>query len=116
MIDGRKRFINQTDKDLNIVIFIREGSNPEDEGGRKSLSVAAQGTVEVIYTGEPGEEDIVFLNGLLIEWMEGTELIGVSRRVVSRGDTWDNVLNTNEVVVIAALSAGIFEAHASRAG
>lgn len=106
MAEGRKTFVNQTDKNINITMFIRAGDSPEDEGGSEIVSVSAHGQVEYIYEGEPGSLGYVYLNGLLVEWQEGSDMIGVSRKVVTRGDAWDNVMNTNNTVTISSLAAG----------
>lgn len=106
MAEGRKKFINQTDKDINITLFIREGNNPEDEGGKEMVSVSKHDSVEMIYEGEPGSDGYVFLNGLLVEWSHVNNLVGVSRRVVTRGDEWDNKLNTHDTLTITDLEAG----------
>ena len=113
MKEGMKKFINPTDKQINITLFIREGDSPDDEGPTDVVTVPAKGNGEYVYEGEPGSEGYVFLNGLLIEWQEGSDMIGVSRKVVQRGDAWDNTLNTANTVTIAALSAGTLNASGS---
>lgn len=110
MVEGEKKFINKTNKNINITMFIRAGDNPQDEGGTEMVSVAANGRVEVVFEGEPGSLGYVYLNGLLIEWLEGSDMIGVSQKVVERGDAWDNILNTNAVITISTLSAGTLKA------
>jgi hypothetical protein len=106
MAEGRKKFINQTDKDINITLFIRAGDNPEDEGGTEMVSVSKHDSVEMIYEGDAGSDGYVFLNGLLVEWSDGNNLVGVSRKVVTRGDAWDDKLNTNDTLTISDLEAG----------
>lgn len=113
MAEGRKTFINHTDKTINITAFIREGGSPEDTGNSQIMTLLSGQHAEMIYVGEPGPSGYVFLNGLLIEWQEGSDLVGVSRRVVVRGDAWDNTLNTNSTVTISNLSAGILDAEGS---
>ncbi|HMB92353.1 MAG TPA: hypothetical protein VKP65_15985 [Rhodothermales bacterium] len=113
MTESRKIFINHTDKDINITLFIREGNSPEDEGGTEMVSVSKHDSVEMIYEGEPGSDGYVFLNGLLIEWSHGNNLVGVSRRVVTRGDLWDNTLNTHDTLTISDLEAGTLSASGS---
>ena len=116
MAEGKKKFINNTDKNINISMFIRSGGSPKDEGGIEVVSVAAHAQVEYIYEGEPGSLGYVYLNGLLIEWQEASEMVGVSKKVVVRGDAWDNTLNTNDTVTISALSTGILSASGSNTG
>lgn len=113
MTEGQKIFVNQTGKDIYITLFIRAGDNPEDEGGTTIVSVAKQGKIETAYEGEPGSLGYVYLNGLLVEWNEGPNMVGVSRKVVQRGDTWDTMLNTNETINISAVAAGMFSANAN---
>ena len=110
MKEGRKTFVNETGHSLNITMFIRAGGNPYDEGGTEVVSVASGGQVEAIYEGFPGAEGYVFLNGLLIEQKHDSDWVGVSRRVGQRGDAWDNTLNTNDTVIISAVSAGVLTA------
>ena len=113
MAEGMKTFINHTDKDLNITMFIRAGDSPLDEGGTEMVSVAKHGRVEAVYEGEPGSVGYVFLNGLLLEWQEGNNMTGVSQKVVTRGDHWDNTLNTNSTVTITDLKGGSLQASGS---
>ena len=113
MAEGTKKFINQTDKNINITMFIRAGDSPADEGGTEMVSVAGLGQVEAVFEGEPGSLGYVYLNGLLIEWQEGEDMVGVSRKVVARGDSWDNALNTNNTVTIAVLLGGTLDAFGS---
>ena len=113
MVEGKKKFINKTGQNINITMFIRAGGTPKDIGGTQVVSVEANGQVEVIYEGEPGPLGYAYLNGLLIEWQVGKDMIGVSKKVVERGDPWDNTLNTNDTVTISALSAGTLNATGS---
>ncbi len=114
MAEGSKTFINNTDKDVNITLFIRAGDNPQDEGGIEMVSVPKHGgRVDQIFDGDPGSLGYVYLNGLLIEWQAGPDLIGVSRKVATRGDAWDNVLNTNDTVTISSLAGGVLDASGS---
>ncbi len=110
MKEGKKTFVNETDKSLNITMFIRAGGNPIDEGGTEVVSVQSGHQLEAIYEGYPGAEGYVFLNGLLIEWHEDTDIVGASKRVGQRGDAWDNTLNTNDTVIISAVDAGTLTA------
>jgi hypothetical protein len=114
MAEGWKTFINHTDKNINITLFVRAGDSPQDEGGTEMVSVAKNGgRVEQIYEGAPGSLGYVYLNGLLMEWQEGSDMVGISRKVGTRGDTWDNVLNTNDTVTIFALTGGTMNASGS---
>ena len=106
MAEGKKKFVNETDKDINITLFIRAGNNPADEGGTEMVSVSKHGSVEMIYEGNAGSDGYVFLNGLLVEWSHGNNMVGVSRKVVERGDPWDDKLNTNNTLTISDLEAG----------
>jgi hypothetical protein len=58
----------------------------------------------------------VYLNGLLIEWQEGSDMVGVSKKVGQRGDAWDDTLNTNNTVTISAVSAGTLSVSGSNPG
>ncbi|KAA3663359.1 MAG: hypothetical protein DWQ04_10910 [Chloroflexi bacterium] len=114
MAEGSKTFINHTDKDVNITLFVRDGDSPQDKGGTELVSVPKHGGhVTMIYSGDPGSLGYVYLNGLLVEWQEGPDMVGVSRKVAQRGDAWDNVLNTNDTVSISALTSGTFMASGS---
>ena len=113
MKEGRKTFVNETGKNLNITMFVRAGGTPQDQGGTEEVSVATGQQIEAIYEGFPGAEGYVFLNGLLIEWRSGPNMIGVSQKVVDRGDAWDNTLNTNDTVTITSVSAGTLDASGS---
>lgn len=116
MSEGEKRFVNASGKDVTVTLFIRAGDSPQDEGGTEAYDIAASGPnqeIHVIYEGEPGGEGYVFLNALLVEWAEGGDKVGVSRRVVRRGDAWDDTLNTNSTITIQSLGAGTFAASGS---
>ncbi len=110
MAEGTKTFVNESGKNINITMFIRAGDSPQDEGGTEVVSVDSGEQVEAVYEGFTGSLGYVFLNGLLIEWQKDTDMVGVSRKVVQRGDAWDNTLNTNDTVVISALAAGTLDA------
>lgn len=111
--EGKKTFVNETDKNLNIILFVRAGDNPEDEYGTQAVPVGAQKLVDAVYLGEPGSLGQVYLNGLLVEWNEGQNLIGVSQKVVRRSDDWDNTLNENNTVTITQLASGTLSASGS---
>ena len=115
MKEGKKTFVNHSGRDLNITMFIRTGGNPQDEGGTEMVSVRKGGQVEGIYEGYPGPEGYVFLNGLLVEWQEGSDMVGVSRKVgaQNRGDAWDSTLNTNSTITISEVGAGTLDAQGS---
>ena len=116
MGEGMKTIVNDSGIDITITLFIREGDSPSDEGGTEAYDVGARSpdnSIEVVYEGYPGSEGYVFLNALLVEWAEGGDKVGVSRRVVTRGDAWDDVLNTNSTITVAALGAGRFDAQGS---
>lgn len=116
MAEGRKKLINMTDKNIHITLFIRDGDNPQDQGGIETVPVAAFGTAEIFFDGDPGSLGYVYLNGLLIEWQEDYDMVGVSRKVVVRGDALDNALNTNDTVTIQQVSAGLLDAFGSNTG
>ena len=116
MAEGKKTFINNSGKDITLTLFIREGDSPTDEGGKESYdlgSSAPNNELEVVYVGEAGSEGYVYLNALLAEWQDGGDKVGVSKRVVTRGDAWDNLLNTNNTVTIDSLTAGQLDAAGS---
>ena len=113
MKEGRKWIHNQTKHDLTITLLIREGSSPEGIGGTEQVWVPGGATEEVIYLGNPGGEGYVFLNGLLVEWEDGSDYAGVSRRVKQRGDAWDSTLNTNNSITISSVGAGTLSASGS---
>ncbi len=116
MAEGKKTLINNSGKDITVTLFIRDGDSPRDEGGHESydLSASAPGNeLEVIYVGDAGSLGYVYLNALLAEWAEGANMVGVSRRVVTRSDAWDDLLNTNDTVTIDSLTAGQLDATGS---
>lgn len=116
MAEGRKKLINMTNKSIHITLFIRDGDEPQDQGGIETVPVAAFGMADIFFDGDPGSAGYVFLNGLLIEWQEGSDMVGVSRKVVVRGDALDNALNTNDTVTIQQVSAGSLDAYGSNTG
>lgn len=110
LVEGMKTFVNQTTDDIIVTMFIREGNSPDDIGNTQSVAVASGAQVKAVYEGYAGSDGYVFLDGLLVEWADGGNYIGVSRRVVQRGDAWDNILNTNDTVKIHAVAAGTLNA------
>lgn len=106
MDEGMKWIHNQTGHDITVTLFIRSGGNPQDLGGTEQTEIPRGASQEVVYVGYPGAEGYVFLNGLLVEWEEGGNYVGVSKRVKQRGDAWDATLNTNNTLTIDSVSAG----------
>ena len=116
MAEGTKTLINNTGSDITVWLLIREGDSPEDEGAHENFDLGATSPynqLEAVYEGYPGSEGYVFLNGLLVEWADGGDKVGVSLRVVSRGDTWDDTLNKNDIITINSVSAGQLSASGS---
>ena len=116
MAEGMKTLVNDTGSDIWITLFIRDGDSPEDEGGTETYYLTGSSpnnSIEVIYIGDAGSAGYVYLNALLVEWAEGSDKVGVSKRVVTRGDAWDNTLNTNSTVTISSVSAGQLNASGS---
>lgn len=113
LVEGMKTFVNQTADDIIVTMFIREGNSPDDIGNTQSVSVASGGQVKTVYEGYAGSDGYVFLDGLLVEWADGENYIGVSRRILQRGDAWDNTLNTHDTITIHTLAAGTLAATGS---
>ena len=115
-MEAKKTLINNTGEDITVTLFIRDGDSPADEGATEAYDISGKtpaNEIEVVYEGDAGSEGYVFLNALLVEWTDGGNKIGVSRRVAMRGDAWDNTLNTNSTINITKVAPGTLDAAGS---
>lgn len=95
-MSGVKQFINDSDKTLNVTLFVRDGSDPANQAGTKDFSLNPHERKEVSY----GNSSNIYLNGLGITAFFNGEVIAKQELVVQRGNDLDNKLNMNNVVEI----------------
>ena len=95
-MSGTKQISNQTQKPLEITLIIRDGDNPANTWGDQIVRLAPGESREITYGNA---NNVVYLNGL------GLRSGGVfqEQRVETRGDKYDNILNTNSKLTITAL-------------
>lgn len=93
---GKKIFINNTGKDLEITLYVRQGANPINQATNQNVDFSLKNGEQkwIVY----GDYYNVYLNGIkLIASYEG-KIVSNSEIVIVRGSSLDNQLNTNNAV------------------
>lgn len=92
---GRKNFINNTSKVLMITLSVRKGDDPNNGNeGILSFPLAANSSSEESY----GNDQNVYLNALKYAWTDGEGKEFGLVEVGVRGDTSDDLMNTNSIM------------------
>lgn len=96
---GKKKLVNKTDKTLRVYLVPRDGDDPANSGKMVGpFQLAPGGSAIVDYDG-------VFLNGLSINWDNGSDtLAGQSTSVVEKGNAWDATLNTHDTIMFNSVA------------
>jgi len=95
---GKKVFINKTNKDIRIVLFIREGSTPNLQAGIQRITLVP-GEKRVV---EYGNRRNIYLNGLQIRALKDKKVLSRELYVDIRGDFIDDLLNQNRYINVIA--------------
>lgn len=92
---GRKTFVNNTDAELYVTLYIRNGSSPDGgNAGDKSFIVPAHSSVTESY----GNDSDIYLNAIRFSWDDDGARLVKEQEVVQRGCWWDDVMNTNSTI------------------
>lgn len=83
---AQKVFKNTTSQPLEITLDVRQGDNPGNEAGTVIFQLGAGQSLTQSYGSDTNS---VYLDGLAVE-------------VVTRGSSYDNLLNTNNTITFAA--------------
>ena len=93
---GTKVISNQTQKPVEVTLIIRDGDNPANTWGNQIVRLAAGESREITYGNS---NTTIYLNGLGLR----SGSLFQEQRVETRGDKYDNVLNTNSKLAITSL-------------
>lgn len=85
MAQGRKVFKNTTNQPLQVILNVRQGDDPSGDAGTVIFQVGPGQSVTQTYGTDTNS---VYLNGLAVD-------------VVTRGSSFDNLLNTNNTITFA---------------
>ncbi|MFK7948561.1 MAG: hypothetical protein AB8G11_13305 [Saprospiraceae bacterium] len=92
---GRKTFVNKTNSDLYVTLYVRNGANPDDgNAGDVSFIVNANSS----HTQSYGNDHNVYLNAIRFSWDDAGARLVKEQEVVTRGCWWDDVMNTNSII------------------
>ena len=91
---GRKLFVNGTDKQLKVTLFIRLGDSPANSAGTQSFNLSPRQQNWVDY----GNTSNIYLNGLSVLSIFDGQVEAEQQFVVNRGNNLDNQLNMNNVI------------------
>ncbi|MGE6489254.1 hypothetical protein [Paenisporosarcina sp. NPDC076898] len=99
-----KTFINNSLATLQITLFLREGDNPSilDEASSFSLN---PGETKGITYGD-GEDQEIFLGGILVADIDESDSITITQHVTQRNSEFDHVLNTSTTLSINKVQTG----------
>src|SRR5262245_33239145 len=93
---GRKLFMNGTDKQLKVTLFIRAGDNPANSAGVQSFDLPPHQQSSVAY----GNDSNSYLNGLSVGSMFNGEIEAEQQFIIHRSGDLDKLLNMNNVVQV----------------
>ena len=98
---GRKLFVNDTNVNLNVTLYVRRGPDPASGDSEEThFKIGGRG-------GESwqdyGNDSDIYLNGVTFVADEGTEVTEEGEFVVVRGADYDNLLNTNDTLTFQSL-------------
>ncbi|HEY0396379.1 MAG TPA: hypothetical protein VGD01_18025 [Candidatus Elarobacter sp.] len=92
---GQKLFSNKTKYDLDATLIVRQGDTPGHEAGTKKFVIPAM--KDMPYTYSNGSDP--YLDGVAVTTKDPGGAIGAKVRVITRGGSVDNALNTNSSIV-----------------
>jgi hypothetical protein len=93
---GVKRFINQTNVNLSVTLYVRSGADPSGgDAGQQQFALPGNGGESC---QQYGDDANIFLNGLSFVADEGGTVSEGGEFVVLRGVAYDNLLNMNDTI------------------
>ncbi|MCD1257241.1 hypothetical protein B5M42_000130 [Paenibacillus athensensis] len=93
---GRKTFHNQTNHNLSLTLYIREGENPSNSAGTQDMALSPYESKVVEY----GNSRNIYLNGFVLVALLNGEIMSRQEFVVTRGSQLDDKLNRNSIIDI----------------
>jgi len=93
---GKKTFHNQTNCNLSLTLYIREGDNPANNAGTQDIALSPYESKVVNY----GDSHNIYLNGIVLVALLKGEVMSRQEFVVTRGSQLDDKLNRNSIIEI----------------
>ena len=100
---GIKTFTNNTGDTLQVYLFVRAGSTPGCIRRRVGFTLIANESKTVSY----GSDTDPFLDGILAYQNSGGQYICTKMCVTVRGSAADNLLNTNNTILLGLTNSSI---------
>ena len=98
---GRKLFVNDTDVDLSVTLYVRKGPDPAS-GDAEETHFKVRGRGGQSWQ-DYGNDTNIYLNGVAFVADEGTQVTEEGEFVVVRGGDYDKLLNTNDTLTFQSL-------------
>ena len=99
---GVKTFINLSNYELHITIYVRHGPDPHNQARDQDVDIGP-GASEIVWYGN---ESDIYLNGFQIVGMIGGDVTFTRHIVIDRGSKLDNALNMNNTLTFS-VPAGV---------
>ena len=98
-MSGSKTLVNDTGAAVSGSLSVRKGSDPSHQLKVVPFSLEIGETKTIQY----GDDQNPFLNGMDYEYKLDGELVGINQQVITRGSTWDDIMNTNNTLTLNAV-------------
>lgn len=93
---GLKTFVNNTDKELYVTLYIRKGGDLSNgNAGDKSFILPAHCSGQ---QESYGNDQNVYLNAIKFSWDDDGARLVKEQEVTQRGSWIDDLLNTNSII------------------
>ncbi|MGD6775256.1 hypothetical protein ACQCT3_06335 [Sutcliffiella horikoshii] len=97
---AEKTFNNRSAASLQMVLLVRQGSNPANYAGEVVFTLRPGQTRTIFY----GSEENPFLNGIVMSTNFNGDIYSKTQIVTVRGTQFDNLLNFNSIIDILPIS------------
>lgn len=97
---AEKTFNNRSAASLQIVLLVRQGSNPANYAGEVAFTLPPGQTRTITY----GSAQDPFLNGVIISANFNGDIYSKTQIVTVRGTQLDNLLNFNSIIDVIPIS------------
>jgi len=97
---AEKTFVNSSPATLVITIFIREGTNPVNQDGSETFTLAPGESLLVEY----GTEINTFLNGFVLFTIFAGDLYSKVQFTTVQSSELDNLLNENDTITFTKVN------------
>lgn len=98
-MDYIKNITNQTTKNLEVTLIIRNGDDPKNTWGTQTVTLAQGESRDVPLPQDANPGKLPFLNGVGLR----SGALFQEQRVENRGDAFDKLLNTHSKLTITDL-------------